>query len=86
MKTLTISIDDKTAMLLEEAVAGGRFASDSEVIHEALELWEKRQAAEAAEIEWLRREVQAGFASGEPKPLNREAFFAEVRSQRAKRA
>ncbi|KFL31948.1 hypothetical protein JP75_06005 [Devosia riboflavina] len=86
MKTLTISVDDETEKLLERAVAGGRFASDSEVIREALELWEKRKTAEAAEVEWLRREIQAGFDSGEPKPLDREAFFAEVKSRRAKRA
>ncbi len=86
MKTLTISVTEHQASLLEEAVAEGKFASDSEAVRAALTLWEKREAAKAAEVEWLRREIQAGIDSGEAKPLDREAFFAEVKSRRAKRA
>lgn len=86
MKTLTISVTEELATLLEEAVVKGKYASDSDMIAAALTLLEKQEALRAAETEWLKREVQAGFDSGEPKALDREAFFAELKSRRAKRA
>lgn len=85
MKTLTISVTEKQATLLEEAVAKGKFASDSEMIAEALQLWEKREAAKAEELAWLKREFEAGLASGPPEPLDRDAFFAEARARHAAR-
>lgn len=85
MKTLTISVTEELATLLEEAVAEGKFASDSEVIREALTLWEKREAAKAAEIEWLRREIQAGIDSGEPVEVDFDKMLAELNAEFAAR-
>lgn len=85
MKTLTISVTEQQASLLEEAVAEGKFASDSEMIAEALQLWEKREAAKAEEIEWLKREVQAGIDSGPPEELDFDEMLAELHAEHAAR-
>jgi len=39
---VSISLTDEHARLIEEAVAGGDYASTSEVIREALRLWRTR--------------------------------------------
>lgn len=85
MKTLTISVTEQQASLLEEAVAEGRFASDSDLIAAALALWQRCEAARAQEAERLREAFEAGLASGPPTPLDRDAFFAEARARRAAR-
>lgn len=86
MKTLTISVTEHQASLLEEAVAQGKFVSDSEMIADALKLWEKREAARAEEIERLRVEWQAGLASGEPKEIDFDALLADLNAKHKKRA
>lgn len=86
MKTLTISVTEELARLLEEAVAEGKFASDSEVIREALTLWEKRQAAKAEETALLKREYQAGLDSGTPVEIDFDALLAELNAEHEKRA
>lgn len=86
MKTLTISVTEEQASLLEEAVAEGKFASDSEAVRAALTLWEKREAAKAEEVEWLRREYQAGLDSGTPVEIDFNELLAELNAEYEKRA
>ncbi|HWV20865.1 MAG TPA: type II toxin-antitoxin system ParD family antitoxin [Devosia sp.] len=85
MKTLTISVTEHQASLLEEAVAEGKFASDSEAVRAALQLWERREAAKAEQIEWLQREVQAGIDSGPPVEIDFDEFLTELKAKRARR-
>jgi len=86
MKTLTISVTEQQASLLEEAVAEGKFVSDSEMIAAALQLWEKREAAKADEVEWLKREYQAGLDSGPPVEIDFDDLLAELNAEYEQRA
>ncbi|KQT46034.1 hypothetical protein ASG47_13945 [Devosia sp. Leaf420] len=86
MKKLTISVTEHQASLLEEAVAEGKFVSDSEMIAAALKLWEKREAAKAEEIEWLKRDYQAGLDSGPPVEIDFDDLLAELNAKYEKRA
>ena len=84
MKTLTISVTEQQASLLEAAVSGGKYASDSEIVRAALTLWEQREAASLDDSERLRDAWQEGLVSGQPVELDRQDFFTQVRSARAK--
>lgn len=85
MKTLTISVTEELATLLEEAVATGKYASDSDMIAAALTLLEKQEALRHEEIEWMRREVQAGLDSGPPVAIDFDAFLSELKAKRSRR-
>ena len=85
MKTLTISVTEQQASLLEAAVSDGKYASDSEIVRDALSLWEQREAVRIQELDRLRQEWREGLASGPPQELDREAFFEKVRAERAAR-
>jgi antitoxin ParD1/3/4 len=52
------------AAMLREAVAGGDYASSSEVVREALRLWKLRRDSQAEAVEELRRAWRDGVASG----------------------
>jgi len=83
MKTLTISVTEQQASLLEAAVSNGKYASDSEIVRDALSLWEQREAGRLQELERLRHEWREGLASGPPVEMDRDAFFAKVKAERA---
>lgn len=85
MKTLTISVTEELATLLEEAVVKGKYASDSEMIAAALKLWKKREALRQEEIEWLRREIQAGLDSGPPVEIDFDKMLEELNAEHAAR-
>ena len=69
-RSITISLPEDMAELVEKKVASGEFASESEVIAEGL----RYLAEEDAEVEqWLRDEVVATVAAHDPSkaiPLN----------------
>ncbi|WIY51859.1 type II toxin-antitoxin system ParD family antitoxin [Devosia sp. YIM 151766] len=85
MKTLTISVTEQQATLLEAAVAEGKYASDSEVVREALKLWERREAARLQEWARLRAEVEAGLASGPGEPFDFDDFLAKAHARHISR-
>jgi antitoxin ParD1/3/4 len=76
-KNTSISLGDYFNGFVEEQVASGRFASASEVIRAGLRLLE----ADQAKLERLRELIREGEESGEPVPLDREKFFAEMRAE-----
>ncbi|SIQ63995.1 type II toxin-antitoxin system ParD family antitoxin [Bosea sp. TND4EK4] len=49
MRPLTISLTPKQPARLSRAVESGAYASNSEVVHDALRLWEQRE--ETRELE-----------------------------------
>ncbi|NKB16549.1 MAG: type II toxin-antitoxin system ParD family antitoxin [Sphingomonadales bacterium] len=57
MRTLTVSLSPTQIRRLQEAVESGSYASNSEVVREALRLLKERDQAR----EHLRADVQAGF-------------------------
>lgn len=77
-RNTSISLGDHFVGFIDDQVASGRYGSASDVVRAGLRLLEevegRRKALEAALIE--------GEESGEPQPLDLEAFKAGKRASR----
>lgn len=82
MKTLTISLSQQQITRLQQAVASGSYASNSEVMRDALRLWEQRQELRELEINRLKRAYDEGMASGEGRAVGADALLAELKAER----
>ena len=78
---LTITMPTEMAETLRQAVAGGEYASTSEVVREALRDWTRARDAERRELDELRAAIRAGLDSGPGIPA--EEVFAELRARYA---
>ncbi|HYD86625.1 MAG TPA: type II toxin-antitoxin system ParD family antitoxin [Vitreimonas sp.] len=76
-KNTSISFSAHFTDFIESLVASGRYGSASEVVRDGLRLLEEREA----KLQKLRELIREGDESGESIPLDREKFFAEVRSE-----
>ena len=85
MRTLTISLSSKQASSLQAAVDTGAYASNSEVVRDALRLWERREALRALELNHLKAAYDEGLASGEGEELDRAVFLADLKAERRAR-
>jgi antitoxin ParD1/3/4 len=73
MRPLTISLSPQQLARIQQAVDTGAYASNSEVLREALRLWEQREELRMLEIARLRQAYEEGIASG-PAVDGEEAF------------
>lgn len=85
MRTLTISLTPKQAARLQDAVENGGYASNSEIVREALRLWEHREELRALELAQLKRAYDEGMASGDGQEVDRGAFLRGLKAGRAER-
>jgi antitoxin ParD1/3/4 len=85
MRTLTVSLTPQQAARLQSVVDGGGYASNSEIVREALRLWEQREEIRALELEHLRRAYAEGMASGEGQEVDRTAFLRDLKAERRTR-
>lgn len=85
MRTLTISLTPKQAARLQDAVDSGDYASNSEVVREALRLWEHREDLRTLELAQLKQAYDEGMASGEGQEVDRTAFLRALKAERAGR-
>lgn len=85
MRTLTISLTPQQASRLQTAVDTGAYASNSEVIRDALRLWEQREELRELEIARLKRAYDEGVASGPGREIDPGAFLAELKAKRRSR-
>lgn len=60
MPTMNISLPENLAAFVEQEVRAGGYASQSEVVREALRLLHREKAAEQEKLEMLRRAVMVG--------------------------
>jgi antitoxin ParD1/3/4 len=81
MRTLTISISPQQASRVQRAVETGAYASNSEVMRDALRLWERREELRTLEIAQLKRAYDDGIASGEPREVDRRTLLAELKAE-----
>lgn len=63
MRKITATIDGDTADAIARAVAGGDYASEAEIVAQALGNWRREQEAYVAR---MRAAIEEGLASGDP--------------------
>lgn len=78
MRPLTISLSPQQLAKLGEAVKSGAYASNSEIIREALSMWEQREELRQVELTHLKKAYQEGVASGEP--IDGKRAFERIRA------
>ncbi|MEM9343431.1 MAG: type II toxin-antitoxin system ParD family antitoxin [Pseudomonadota bacterium] len=83
VERMTITMPSEMADALRETVAGGEYASTSEVVREALREWVRSRDEERRDLETLRSAIKAGLESGPGLPA--EEVFAELRARYAER-
>jgi antitoxin ParD1/3/4 len=88
MRPVTISLSPQQIERLDAAVESGRYATTSEVIRDALRLWELQEEMRALEIARLKAAYEEGLASGEPMdgPLTMDALRRELFGSDAEKA
>lgn len=84
VERMTITMPSELAETLRQTVAGGEYASTSEVVREALRDWTRARDAERRDLEALRTAIRAGLDSGSGIPA--EEVFAELRARYAAKA
>ena len=85
MRTMTISISPQQASRVQRAVETGDYASNSEVVREALRMWEQREEIRSLEMARLRQAYAEGMASGAGRDITPEALLAEFKIRAAQR-
>jgi antitoxin ParD1/3/4 len=81
MKTLTISLSAHQIARLQEAVASGAYASNSEVMRDALRLWEQHQELRALELNRLKRAYDEGKTSGKGRAVDAGALLTDLKAE-----
>ncbi len=79
IERMTVTMPAEMAETLRRTVAGGEYASTSEVVREALREWTRRRDAERQDLDALRAAIRAGLDSGPGLPA--EEVFAELRAR-----
>lgn len=85
MRTLTISLTPHQAAMLENAVESGGYASNSEIVRDALRLWEQREEVRQMELARLKKAYDEGMASGEGRSVSADTLLAELKAEARKR-
>ena len=62
IERLTITLPSDMAAVVKGAVAGGDYASTSEVVREALRDWKMKRALQLRELTALKADIDKGFA------------------------
>jgi antitoxin ParD1/3/4 len=85
MRTMTISLSPQQAGRIEAAVETGDYASNSEVVREALRMWEEKQERRRAEVERLRAAIDGGLASWPGRSVTAAELISEFKARAAAR-
>lgn len=84
VERMTVTMPAEMAETLRRTVAGGEYASTSEVVREALREWTRARDAERRDLDALRAAIKAGLDSGPGIPVDQ--VFAELRARYADKA
>jgi antitoxin ParD1/3/4 len=84
IERLTIALPAPMAEAVRAAVAAGEYASTSEVLRDALRLWEARRASRARDVEILRQRWDSGKASGLAGDIDGASLIAEEKMRKAR--
>src|SRR5437868_15190365 len=80
IQRLTVALPGRMAKAVRKAVTAGEYASTSEVVRDALRLWEGRRGLRAHDMDVLRRAWDSGKASGRAGPLDIARLIAEEKA------
>jgi Arc/MetJ-type ribon-helix-helix transcriptional regulator len=84
---ITIDVSERLATIVGEAVTSGTYASEADVVKQALLEWAERQAEETSEYDtWFRSEVQQSLdnlANGKSLVLSHEEHLLRWKAKRA---
>jgi antitoxin ParD1/3/4 len=80
IERLSIALPAPMANAVRRAVEAGEYASTSEVIRDALRLWESRRDLRERDLEIVRQRWDEGKASGRAGPLDIKRVIAEERA------
>lgn len=81
VEELRIAVPPEIARLVRGAVASGEYATNSEVVREALREWVQRRALQQQDIEELGRLWAEGLSSGPGRFADIESIKAEARRE-----
>jgi antitoxin ParD1/3/4 len=81
IERLSIALPAPMADAVRRAVEEGEYASASEVIRDALRLWETRRQLRERDMDVLRRRWDEGKASGRAGPFDIAGLIAEERAR-----
>ena len=73
---ITISLPPDMLASIKEKVSSGSYGSTSEVIREAMRLWQQREEERQARLALIRERLTRSAQSGEPVPL--DAAFKQI--------
>jgi antitoxin ParD1/3/4 len=79
IERLSIALPSPMADAVRQAVEAGEYASTSEVIRDALRLWESRRELRERDLAVLRERWDAGKASGVAGPVDVKRMMKEER-------
>jgi antitoxin ParD1/3/4 len=89
IERLTITLPTDMAAVVRHAVAGGDYASTSEVVREALRDWKMKRALQLQELAALKGDIDKGLAdvaAGRVKEFDTDAIIARGRKLLASRS
>jgi len=78
VEKISIALTPDMAAVVRKAVESGGYASNSEVIREALRDWQNKQWLREKQLEELRRLIQEGIDSGSAGEWSLEEFMKEA--------
>jgi len=89
MKRMTVTVTPEQAEMVKSAVEKGLYASDSEVIRDALRGWELSQARRKRALTELRAEINKGLAdmkAGRVRRFDAKAIIQQGKKRLAARS
>ena len=81
MRTLTVSLTPHQAAMMQGAVENGSYASNSEIVRDALRLWEQREEIRQMELARLKKAYDEGMASGEGREVSADTLLMELKAE-----
>lgn len=85
MRTLTVSLTPHQVAMMQAAVETGGYASNSEIVRDALRLWEQREEVRQLELARLKQAYEEGMTSGEGRQLDGKQLLGELKAEARKR-
>jgi antitoxin ParD1/3/4 len=82
VEKISIALPPNMAALVRDAVGSGEYASNSEVIRDALREWKYKRVLRQKAIEELRAAVEEGLKSGPGENLDVETIIQRAKASR----